>query len=383
MITRKALLISILVGMIAGQIIAGGERSWTLTNTLRFGYDDNLYRSSVNETSKFFARDIVDLSWRASLSERTDFTLKTQLIGQSDRDFEFYPNLYAVLNHTVSPRVLMSLSDYFRRDDRTGDVTGTEPRKRYSYYYNQVMLDSSYVFDPKTRVQLSLANAIERNDSELDVYDTTRNSVGVSVARELKPRQTRLTVGASFADLQYENLDSEYKQLAASAELGHTFNPQWNGVIGAGVDRLDAHYWGAPDKTFTQPRMNAGLTYSPSPRTRVSGSYSYQYGTANNTNYIGAINQEIKLGVQHDLTAKIMVQGTVRLAERNYEKDDQQQTGSVANADEQRTYLAARVSYKLNRNQYLEAGYEYADTDRKSGGDWTDNRVDVGWRVEI
>jgi len=380
---RKALLISILVGMVAGQLVAEGERSWTLTNTLRIGYDDNVHRDDRNEDGSFFVTDIVDLGWRASLSDRTDFTLKTQLVALSDKDQRLYPNLYAVLNHSVTPRVLMSLSDYFRYADRTGQVTGAKPNKRYDYYYNRVMLNSSYVFNPKTRVQLSLANAIERNESDLEVYDTTRNSVGISVAHELKPQQTHLTLGVNGSELEYENISSDYKQVTASAELGHTFNPEWNGEVGAGVDYIDASYWGGrSDDSYSNPRGNVGLTYSPSPRTRISGSYSYRYATANNTNYVGSVNQEIKAGVQHDLTAKIMIEGTASFLERDYEKDDQQTAGTLPDADEERLHLALRVHYKLNRTHYLEAGVSHTDVNRK-GDSWDQSKVDVGWRINI
>lgn len=383
MITKKALLIAMLVGAVAGQIVADGERNWSLTNTLRVGYDDNLYRSNRNEDDSFFIKDILDLGWRASLSDRTDISLKTQLIGLVDEDANFYPNIYAVLNHAVSPRVLLSLSDYFRHDDRTGEVVDGKSDERYNYYYNRVQLDSSYVANEKTRIQLSLANAIERGDTEIENYDTTRNSVGLSVGRELQPQQTRLNLGVNFSTLEYENIDSDYDQMTASAELGHTFNPQWSGVVGGGVDFIDANYRERPDDSYSQPRANIGLTYTPSPRTRISGSYSYQYETANNTNYIGSANQEVRLGVQHDLTAKVTLQGTARLQERNYEEEDQQTTGAVPSADEERVVLAARVSYKLNRNHYLEAGYEFADVNRDTGDDWQQNKVDIGWRVEI
>ena len=381
---RKALLISILLGMAAGQLVAEGERSWTLTNTLRIGYDDNVHRDAVNEDGSFFVTDIVDLGWRASLSDRTDFTLKTQLVALSDKDQRLYPNLYAVLNHSVTPRVLMSLSDYFRYADRTGQVTGAKPNKRYDYYYNRVMLNSSYVFNPKTRVQLSLANAIERNDNAIKVYDTTRNSVGISVARELKPQQTHLTIAADFADFEYENLKSDYQQATASAELGHTFNPEWNGVAGVGVDYLDKSYVGQSDDTSAHPRANLGLTYSPSPRTRISGSYSRQFsGATSDTRYIGSLDQTVKAGVQHDLTAKTMIEGTARDVDRDYDADDQQAAGVTTDNDEERLHLALRVHYKLNRTHYLEAGVSYTDVDRKTGGDWDQSKVDVGWRIEI
>ena len=388
MITKKALLISILAGMVAGQLVADGERSWTLSNSLRVGYDDNVYRDQTGRQDSVYVKDILDLAWKASMSDRTDLSLKAQLIGQTDKDSNLYPNLYAALNHAVSPRLLLTLEDMFRYDDRTGDFSGTGNRNdRFNYLYNRVMLGSGYVVDSQTRLQASVANAIERNESDADVYDTTQNSVSLYLARELQPQQTRLTLGVGYADLQYENLDSDFQQLTASAELGHTFNQQWDGVIGTGVDLVDANYINQPDDEFTNPRFNAGLTYSPSPRTRISGTYTYKYQTSNNTNYIGSLNQEIKLGVQHDLTAKIMVQATARMVDRNYENEDWQGSddplATPPDADEERMYLAARVSYNVTRNHFLEAGYEYGEVDRNSGDDWEQNKVDIGWRVEI
>src|SRR6056297_891703 len=117
---KQKLFIAIFVGLTAGHILAENDRPFSIINTLRVGYDDNVYRTSANEEESAYIADIIELAFRAALSDRTDLTFKSQFVYRSDDDENnFYPNLYAILTHSVSPRLLLELSNKVQSNSKT------------------------------------------------------------------------------------------------------------------------------------------------------------------------------------------------------------------------------------------------------------------------
>jgi len=136
---KRKLWMPVLAGLLFGQLSAQGERPFKVINTIRAGYNDNLYRTD-DPTKSFFVTDVIDLSLHAVLSDRTDLMVKSQLtLLDDDGGSEFYPNLYAMLNHSVSSRLLLRLSEYYRSGVFTNDRRGGAPAaqdQRDSYFYN-------------------------------------------------------------------------------------------------------------------------------------------------------------------------------------------------------------------------------------------------------
>ena len=52
----------------------------------------------------------------------------------------------------------------------------------------------------------------------------------------------------------------------------------------------------------------------------------------------------------------------------------------------EKTYLASlRLSYRLNRINWLEVGYQYAkmDTELENRQSYDRNRFDIGWKIQL
>jgi hypothetical protein len=88
------------------------------------------------------------------------------------------------------------------------------------------------------------------------------------------------------------------------------------------------------------------------------------------------------LGAQHSLTAKLIAKATARFTTIEYDQDAAiPGAGSVT---EDRLDVDLRLTYKLNRIHSLEAGARHSDKTRDGlGEDWTQNVVDIGWRVDL
>lgn len=417
----------VLVGLIAGQLFAESERPFKVVNTVRVGYSDNIYRSS-HEEGGLFVTDIIDLSFRAALSDRTDITAKSQINILTDTgNNQMQPNLYLMLNHSITPRLLLGLSEYYRSGDKSSteaNATNGTKNTRYNYFYNNVGATADYVLTGKDRLTASANFAVLRHEKELDQNDYITTSAGVSWKRELSPHRTFLTVGLLRTHVNYDknrsqdgtnvdvragviytnvylfaNDDKAYDQTDLSVGLSHTFNQKWQGHVDVGVSYVQrdfssytddetsstnsSHHVTTNDFSSTlNPIFKAGLVYVPSPRTRFTGDLSLTHQESDDNGYGGQDTAELMFGAQHDLTGKLTAKAVARFASVAYDAEDDT-TGEAEKRTEDRMDLDFRLSYKLNRIHFLEAGVRHRETNRDTGNSWSENRVDVGWRVEL
>lgn len=403
------LLIPVLVGLVAGQIFAESERPIKVVNRINFGYSDNIYRSPDREAGTFVT-DVVDFSLRSAFSDRTDFTLKSQLtVLNDDGGMDLYPNLYAMLNHSVSPRLLLSFSEYFRSGDKSGtDVNATDKNKRYNYFLNRAGASADYVLTRKDRLIGSANYEMQQHDKEIETLDRTTVDAGLTWSRELSPQRTFSTLNLRQRRIIYEKLlaegqvplDAYTDETEMSAGLTHTFNQQWQGNIEAGAtysqpwaddftynDTLLGLTTVSQDNVATlSPLFRAGMVFSPSPRTRLSGNFSLSRQASDNDAYGGQNSTELSFAAQHDLTAKLMAKATVRFANTTYDAQENITVNSTKRTErtEDRMDLEFMLIYKLNRMNFIELSALHREKDSDiTDSSWAENRASVGWRLEL
>jgi len=379
---KRQLIIPILAGLVVGQIFAESESPLTVVNTLRLGYDDNVYRTSDDAQASAYLQDIIELSFRAALSERTDLIFTSRFDYQSDKEGNFYPSLYAVLTHSASPRLMLQLSDKLT----SGNRTSSSEEGRYDYFENTLSFAPSYVLSPKDSLSAPVSYMIKRHDDEVDYQDVDIITGGVSWKRELSPQRTWAAINLNQMWADYVNRDSTYDSTRLTTEISHTFNPEWHGNVEAGVtfDKTDFTDNVGKNTTSdgTNPFFAAGLAYEPSPQTRFTADVSRQYKDSNNASYAGETSSALTLGAQHDFTAKIMGKVTARFVESEYDRADNEAGGG--DTTDEYFDLSVRMHYKINRINFLELGLRHRETSYDDGDhDWDQNMVDVGWRVEL
>jgi hypothetical protein len=400
---------TVLVGLVAGQIFAESERPIKVVNRINFGYSDNIYRSPDREAGTFVT-DVVDFSLRSAFSDRTDFTLKSQLtVLNDDGGMDLYPNLYAMLNHSVSPRLLLSFSEYFRSGDKSGtDVNAADKNKRYNYFLNRAGASADYVLTRKDRLIGSANYEMQQHDKEIETLDRTTVDAGLTWSRELSPQRTFSTLNLRQRRIIYEKLlaegqvplDAYTDETEMSAGLTHTFNQQWQGNIEAGAtysqpwaddftynDTLLGLTTVSQDNVATlSPLFRAGMVFSPSPRTRLSGNFSLSRQASDNDAYGGQNSTELSFAAQHDLTAKLMAKATVRFANTTYDAQENITVNSTKRTErtEDRMDLEFMLIYKLNRMNFIELSALHREKDSDiTDSSWAENRASVGWRLEL
>jgi len=371
------LLIPILAGLIVGQIFAEGDRPFTLINTLRFGYDDNVYRQEDAEGSAF-VRDTLDFAFNAALSDRTDLVLKSRLIFRTDKENDLYPNLRAVLNHSVSPRLLLRFTEYFKSGTKTTGSRGG----RYNYLQNEIGFTSTYVWTEKDRLDMPLSYSIRRHESEVDEDDSTTVLAGIFWERDIRPERTRSSLGLQQRMVDYDKRDSGYDATEAIAELHHTFSQNWQATVKGGLTYIRSDLALLAEKNSrVEPLFRAEVVYSPSPSTRINGSVSQKYRESDARDYVGQSEREYRLGIQHELTAKILAKANLRFLDINYNGQDSDTGGG--DKDKNRMDLDFRLAYKVNRINFLEVGVRHNETEYSNSRNWDQNMIDLGWRVHL
>lgn len=402
-----------LAGLVAGQIFAEGNSPLAVVNTFKIGYDDNLRRSSSGEESSMYIEDLVNLAFRAALSDRTDLLFRSEFKFHSDDDRQkLDPNIYMLFSHAVSSRFLLQLSEYYRG----GYTPVASEDGQYDYVENTLTLTPSYVLTPKDRLEFPLSHTMICYEDKVEYLDYERAQAGITWKRDIIPQRTWVGLNLRQRYLKYDKREETFAGIVdgvdvdvtwdgtkdsqditeITAELNHTFTPEWRGNIEAGVtyvqpDNRDYELTIEEDVTrmkgdnskSTNPYFAVGLAYSPSPRTRVIGDFSYKYLESTDARYGAKTTAEVRFGVQHDFTARIMGKATVRLSDSVYDEDDSVAFGA-GRSDEERMSLNLSLRYKINRINSLVLGLRHSE--KKYGddqGDWDQNMIDLGWRVDL
>lgn len=375
---KRQLLIPVMAGLIVGQIFAEGERPFTVVNTVRVGYDDNVDMRSSDETASAYVQDLVQLAFRASLSDRTDLIFRSQFKFHTDDDEQqLDPNIYAILSHTFSPRFLIQLSEHYKSDQTTSSGTGG----RYDYFKNVMRADPTYVLSSADRLSVPLSYTTKQHDSEIDTLDYDMYTAGLSWKHDLNPQRTWAALHAMQTAVDYSNRDSSYDSTRLTAEISHTFNPQWHGSVEAGLSYDETSFYGVGSDS-QNPYFHTTLAYEPSPRTRLSGEYTYAYGESDDNSFAAGTDSELLLAAQHDFTAKIMGKVSARFLDSQYDSGDNETGGG--NSDSETLYLQASVQYQLNRINFLELRLRHREKKYdNSDTDWDQNLIDLGWRVQL
>lgn len=378
----------VFVGLMTSSVFAAGEQPFKITNTLRVGYDDNVYhRDSDEAEDSTFVSDNIDFSYHAAFSDRTDLMLKSRLLVHADRfDESVFPQLFATLGHSVSPRFLLTLNEHFQSGERTGgEVGGNIPDKddKYWYFENTAGVVADYLLNEKNRMSLSADYDILRNKDDDTTFTNDYSTVsgGMAWKHEISPQRTFSTVNLVQRYTDYDNRDASFDATDAYLGFGHTFNPQWKCTLDVGSTYVSPDVQGAANDSSLNPLVNAGLIYEPSPMTRLSANAGYRYSESSDSRFGGQNSLTYSLGAKHDLTAKLTATATASFATVEYDEDAAKP--AVAAIEEDRMDLGLRLSYKLNRMHSLEAGVRHSEKDRDQGEDWEQNVVDLGWRVEL
>lgn len=378
-------------------VFAAQDRSFHIQNTVRVGYDDNIYMArEVNEQGTAYISDIVNISGELVFSGRSEM----ELYWQPEFSYRFdadpnaitYQDLYGRLSHAVSQRVFLELSDRFRYQEKDGqsDLGQTENQ---NFFENDLMGSLGFTLSPKNQIKLGggYEFRIWDDDEYGKEWDSATGRGGNnydqlkadgSYVRELKAETTHAMAGVNYVNHEYNGSRGGFDSTTLYGGVDHAFNPKMSGTLQLGwslssVDR------GTSSEDTSSPFLETGLEYQPTDRTSINGSLGYSLSQSQNSYYNAQEGFDLGLGVRHDLTGKITLSGVLSYIFSMY--DSAYGSFGIDDAEENYIRLSLRGSYQINRNNFIDLGYEISQRDSDSPGlsEYTRNRADIGWRLRL
>jgi hypothetical protein len=364
----------------------GSSHNFEVNNRFRIGYDDNIYESKDDATDSFKLIEEVELLVNFNL-EQSYVGLRYRPTYQyvADRepdDSDFHHDFNIVVTHEFTPRLSLSAKDTFIISEQPQLMDrGAVIRENGDYSYNVADGTVVYLLKPETRIDVGGRYTLLRYDDDVvsETEDFDIYAVGASIRQQLS--------GTSAAALEYRREDVQYEgpdrgsvSDFAGVSVEQAFNPNLVAVARAGYQMKSFEDDAIDDSTA--PYGDVSVTLMPSPATRITAGAGYSMYESDVFPYANQDRTTMFLSLAHDLTARVScyLSGTYYMGE--YDKSEA--IAPVASdGEEDVSQLGARVSYKVNRSNWLEAGWQYLNLSSDVREEFDRNRLELGWRTSI
>ncbi len=380
---------------------AAKDSTFEFQNSVRIGYDDNVYQSYNNVQESAFITDIANITGTLTFSDRSDLELYWQpefrYRFDADPKFISYQDLYARFSHALTQRMFLEISDRFRYQDKDGqsDLYATVDQ---NFLENDLLGALSYTLNSVSLIRVGGGYEFRTWDDDdygegTGAYDGRANNYDMykadgSYVRELGKETTQGSVGVNYQDLTYDGTRGGFNSTTLYGGVDHNFNPNMLGTAQLGysfstVESTSPTTGVSSSEDTSAPFLQLGMDYSPSGRTTYTGSLGYSLRQSQNSFYNATDAFDISLGIKHDLTGKISLSSTLSLIKSFY--DSAYAVNVLPDAEENYFRFGLRGSYQINRNNFVDLGYEFTqrNVDRGSMLEYTRNRCDLGWRLRF
>lgn len=375
------------LSVMAGVAWAADEtRSFQVSNRLRFEYDDNVYETKDNTQDSFNIVEEIEFLVNLNLPQSfVGLRYRPTFTWWSDRepdDTDFHHDLDLTLSHNFTERFSVTLKDSLLIAEQAQEIDrGTVVRDNNDYIYNIADGKATYQLSRGTRAEVGYRNTIlQYDDSEVgDTEDYMINAGGVTLRQQVF-KKTVLSGEYRYEAIDYDGPDRGSESHYVGGGVEQIFSPNLVGNLRAGYQMKQFN-----DDTIddaSDPYADATLTFLPSPRTRVTAGAGYSLFEADVYPFASQDRTVTFLSLAHDLTAKISVYASGSYQLSTYNADQSIQDG-VEGGDENIYQFSARTSYKINRNNTVELGWNYLDLRSEVREDFDRNRIELGWRTQI
>ncbi len=400
----RFLIVAGLLLALTGSVIADSDAStFRLNNRFRLSYDDNIYQvdkdSVTGREPTGSMRIVEELEMLVNMNlERTYLGLRYRptVIWYDRREpntADFMNDLDLNFIHNFSPILSLSLADTLQAG-QLPELTDGEyvVREDDDNYYNSAIATLSYDMLPETRLDMSARYITLTYDTDSPAKE---NNDYYSIVGGLTLRQQLASRSTVMGDLRYQTLtynkasevnNRDAKTMFIGFGLEQTFSPQLLGNIRAGASRREYDDDAFDDSS--QPYGELSMTFMPTPATRLTGAASYSIKESDVTRYMSQDRTYFSLSAAHDFTAKWSFYASGAYTLNAYDADYAMQTAELpplTDADENSYLLSMRLSYQINRINWLEAGWQFVKLDSEVQGreEYTRNRIDIGWKIQL
>ena len=384
-----------LVGLVMGSVttFAAKDSTFHFSNSVRVGYDDNVYLArDSNQQETTYITDIAQISGKMVFSSRSDLLLfwQPEFRYRLDADPKFvsYQDLYGKLSHAMSQRVFLTLSDRLRFQEKDGQ-SDLGQSENQNFLEND--LKGALDFTLTSLSQIKVGAGYEFRQWMDDAYGKGQGNnydqyaADGSYVRELRPNTTHASVGLNYLNNTFEGSRGGFDSTTAYGGVDHNFNANLLGTLQLGYSFGSVDAAGS-DSDTSNPFLQSGLEYNPSDRTSLNASLGYALSRSQNSTYNASEDLKFSLGIRQELTGKISLSSVLSYTLSSYDASYNNGNTTISGgAEENYLNFTLRGSYQINRNNFVDIGYGFAQRGQEKGGlsEYTRSQFDFGWRLKL
>jgi opacity protein-like surface antigen len=383
----------------------GSDNLITLNNSLRLSWNDNYYQAPTNKTATAAITESPDIM--VNINRETTFIglhYRPSFIWYSNPSIErrhtVQHELDANLNQTISSRMTLSVSEALRRGiqpemlDRNNALTFPDQ----SYIENTLNGNMGIQLRESTRLDLSGSYYILHYDTEAIATNSNYNilSAGLALRQEIS-KATTVSGLLNYNSTSYRQAQVRSANMVSlGGGVDHSFGPRLLGSISGGY-QLKSFELASIDGQ-NSPYGNFSLTYLFNPRMRFTAGGSYSLWEADITNYASQERLSTFASLGYDITARLSLYASGGITRGKYSANQAAIPGAVVIEGANQTSLtgetvmdgvdtiyqfSARLSYQLNRHNWIDLGYAHTTASSELRPDFDQNLYDVGWRISF
>jgi hypothetical protein len=367
-----------------------GGRNYQLHNRLRFEYDDNIRDEDSGKTSSFKIIEEVEILYNINL-ENTFLSLryKPSFVwweNREDDETDLHHDLDFIFNHAFNPRLSLSVKDTLRFAELPEIAeSGVITRRNSDYLFNSLNGILGYQVTPDGRLELGSRYNLLRYDDDViaEAEDYNLYVAGLTYRYNLVP-ETAVTVDSRMETIDYEGpIDRGSDNFQVGAGVEHMFSPNFLGNTRLGYQQKD--YNDDELDSESEPFIDASLTFVPSPATRVTAGVGYSMFEADVFPYANQNRARMYVGAAHDITQRISLNVVGSYINSDYEAVDAVDVEGVEARDgtEDIMQFSTRATYRINRSNWVEAGWQFVTVDSDLRQNYDRNRFSVGWKTQL
>lgn len=400
----------------AGATQAQQARPFAVSNSLHVEYDDNIDQTKADKIASWKVSDQLTLSYSRVL-ETGFLGLRYTGVGtwwdkREENEFTLDHHLDAEATLRLSRRLEVGAAEKFIRRDSPEllNADGTVKRADASYDYNSL---NAFVRGRGRTTSLDVAGRWQflRYDEDriADREDHDMYSAGATL-RNQATRDTALLLEVRGEQYDYPGAgkatptlvlpgltpaagddlntipDRSFTSLIAGFGVEQKFSPNLAGRATLGYMKKDLDAANASDDSA--PYADAALTVTPSPATTITlaGAYSlYQSGVLT---YASQERTSASLSLGHDLNPRLTVVVAGSYVNSDYQAANSVDTvaeTSVRDGSEDIWVFSTRLVHRVDRarRHSVEAGWSHTNLSSDLREDFSRNRYDASWRIQL
>ena len=375
---------------------AATSDSFTFSNYIRFGYDDNIYQETNNEEESSYISDILNLSGKVQFSNRAELLLYWQpeirYRFEAEEKALFLQDLYAKYINAINQSSKIQITDRYRYSELDANQSGDNASKEYAE--NDLKGSYNNQLNERNSINLSAGFTTRRNENDSSVYSQTRDfdryNLSRIIARNLDRDKRTVSLGYIFSEHEIENNAGGIESGTLFLGYDRIFNPQLLGSIQLGytdaeIEQKNGNSNLSVTSDSSNPYFEIGFNYDLSERTSVSSSFNHSLRYSTTSTYNAEERSDWLIALSHDLTAKINLNVSFSYVKADYESDFLREITTEYGDEDESTILNIRADYQINRNHFVELGYQgrSRNTEVLADGDYDRNRIYFGWKLQL